>query len=268
MEDKSLRFLYGTRVGRGVLKLLIQPGPSRLAGRYLDSRFSRWLIRPFIRRNQLDLTEYEGEDFASFNAFFIRQKREEYRRIDMEPGHVISPCDGHLSVHRIGADSRFQIKGIEYSVAGLLADAALARRFEDGYCFIFRLTPRNYHRYCYIDGGTKEAQIFLPGVLHCVRPVACDRYPVYMQNSREYVLIHTENLGDVVQMEVGAMLVGRIRNHPAGPAVRRGQEKGYFQFGGSTIVALFEKGMVAPDERLRPDVETPVRMGERIGTRA
>ena len=268
MEDKSLRFLYGTRVGRCVLKLLIQPGPSRIAGKYLDSRHSRWLIRPFIRRNRLDLTEYENEEYGSFNAFFIRQKREAFRRIDSNREHLISPCDGFLTVHRVSADSRFQIKGIEYSLEGLLADAALARRFEGGYCFIFRLTPRNYHRYCYIDGGTKEAQVVLPGVLHCVRPVACDRYPVYMQNSREYALIHTENLGDVVQMEVGAMLVGRICNHPVDSAVRRGQEKGYFQFGGSTIVALFEKGRIAPDERMCSDEEVPVRMGEKIGTRA
>ena len=268
MESGTLRLLYGTRAGRGLLKLLIRPGPSRLAGRYLDSRHSRWLIAPFIKRCGLDMAEYERAEFQSFNAFFVRQKREEFLQPDLEPNHLISPCDGFLSVYEIGADCRYKIKGIEYSLAGLLADAALARRFQGGHCLIFRLTPQNYHRYCYIDGGVKEKQIVLPGVLHCVRPIACERYPVYAQNSREYVQIHTENFGDIIQMEIGALLVGRICNHPGGQTVRRGEEKGYFEFGGSTIVALFEKGKIVPDARMRPDIETPVRIGEKIGERA
>ena len=263
-----VRLLYGTAPGRAVLKLLIRPGLSRLAGRYLDSPLSKWLIKPFARRNGLDLTEYERGPFASFNAFFIRRKLEEYLRPDMDPAHLISPCDGFLSVYPIGEDSRYRIKGIEYSLADLLADARLAERFRGGHCFIFRLTPRNFHRYCFIDDGSKESQVVIPGVLHCVRPIACERYPVYARNSREYALIHTENFGDIVQMEVGALMVGRIFNHPVGYAVRRGQEKGYFQFGGSTIVVLFEPGRVVPDENLRADAEAPVRMGEKIGTRA
>ena len=268
MENGALRLLYGTRAGRGLLKLLIHPRVSRLAGRYLDSRHSRWLIAPFVKRNELDLTEYERAGYGSFNAFFIRQKRAEYLQPDMETDHLISPCDGFLSACEIGADCRYRIKGIEYSLAGLLADAELAKRFRGGQCLIFRLTPRNYHRYWYIDSGVKEKQVILPGVLHCVRPIACERYPVYAQNSREYVLIHTENFGDIIQMEVGALLVGRICNHSDGQVVSRGQEKGYFEFGGSTIVLLFEAGKIALDAPMRLDIEIPVRAGERIGTRA
>ena len=272
MESLSLRLLYGTWAGRGILKLLIRPGPSRLAGRYLDSRHSKWLIAPFIRRNELDMAEYAREDYASFNAFFARHKRPECLRPDMDPDHLISPCDGFLSACEIGADSRFKIKGIEYRLAGLLADAALAERFQGGYCFIFRLTPQNFHRYCYIDGGAREREAVIPGVLHCVRPIACERYPVYAQNSREYVLLRTENFGSVVQMEIGALLVGRICNHPGGERVLRGEEKGYFEFGGSTIVLVFEKGRVVPDAGIEDGtlrgLERPVRAGERVGLRA
>lgn len=265
----SLRLLYGTRMGRMVLKLLIRPGLSRLAGRYLDSPLSRWLIAPFIRRNGIDMAEYERADYASFNAFFSRQKREECRRPDMDPAHLISPCDGYLSVYPIEEDGRYAIKGVEYSLEGLLADDALARKYRGGHCFIFRLTPRNYHRYCYIDNGTRAGRTVVPGVLHCVRPIACERFPVYVQNSREYERIRTENFGEIVQMEIGALLVGRICNHPGSGSVRRGEEKGCFEFGGSTIVILFERGRIAPDgriiENMRGDAETPVRMGERIG---
>ena len=267
-ESRMVRLLYGTRAGRCVLKPLIRPGVSKLAGKYLDSRHSCWLVSPFIRRNGLDMTEYEHTDYKSFNDFFTRQKRPEYLQMDMEPDHLISPCDGFLSVHEIGADCRYRIKGIEYSLAGLLADAGLARRFRGGCCLIFRLTPRNYHRYCYIDGGVREKQVVIPGVLHCVRPIACERYPVYAQNSREYALIHTENFGDVIQMEIGALLVGRIQNHSGGETVRRGEEKGYFEFGGSTIVVLLEDGRVTLDARFGRGVETPVRAGEMIGSRS
>ena len=268
MESGMVRLLYGTWVGRGVLKLLVRPGISRVAGRYLDSRHSRWLIGPFIKRCELDMTEYAPSEYASFNAFFTRQKRAEFQKPDMEPGHLISPCDGFLSAYEINADCRFKIKGIEYTLAGLLADAALARRFQGGHCLIFRLTPQNYHRYWHIDDGIREKQVVIPGVLHCVRPIACERYPVYAQNSREYVLIHTQNFGDIIQMEIGALMVGRIRNHAGGATVRRGEEKGCFEFGGSTIVVLFEKGRISLDAHMGSDVETPVRAGERIGSRA
>ena len=271
MESLSVRLLYGTAPGRAVLKLLIRPGLSRLAGRYLDSPLSKWLIAPFIARNGIDMAEYERADYASFNAFFVRQKREEYRRLDMEPAHLISPCDGFLSVHSVKPDGRYRIKGVEYSLDALLVDEALARRYRGGHMCIFRLTPQNYHRYCHIDAGTREGRTIVPGVLHCVRPIACERYPVYAQNSREYERIRTENFGEIVQMEIGALLVGRICNHPGGKAVRRGEEKGYFEFGGSTIVILFEPERIALDARILEDMrrgaETPVRMGERIGER-
>ena len=271
MEDVTLRLLYGTPVGRAILKILIRPGLSRAAGRYLDSPLSRWLIAPFIRRNRIDMAEYECAAYPSFNAFFTRQKREEYRRFDADPARLISPCDGFLSAYPVEEDGRYAVKGVEYSLEELLADAELAPRFRGGYCFIFRLTPQNYHRYCYVDDGMSGGRTAIPGVLHCVRPVACERYPVYAQNSREYELIATENFGEIVQMEVGALLVGRIRNHPAVGPVRRGEEKGCFEFGGSTIVLLFERGRVAPDlrivENMRLNRETPVRMGERIGER-
>ena len=267
-----LRLLYNTWAGRGVLKLLIQPGVSRAVGKYLDSRHSRWLIAPFIRRNDLDMAEYEGEDYASFNAFFVRRKRAEYLRADMEPAHLISPCDGYLSAYPIDEDSRYEIKGVEYSLEALLTDAKLAERFRGGCCCIFRLTPRNFHRYFYIDNGVKESEAVIPGVLHCVRPIACERYPVYAQNSREYAQIRTENFGDIIQMEIGALLVGRICNHSGGRTVLRGEEKGTFEFGGSTIVVLFEKDRIELDkeivENTRRGVETPVRALERIGQRA
>ncbi len=271
MDSLSLRFLYHTMPGRAALKLLTRPGISRLAGRYLDSRASRWLIPRAARSWKVDPSEFEAADYRCFNAFFTRKRRPERMHIDPDPRHLISPCDGFLSAFAITGGSAFSIKGSSYSLRDLLGDGAPAERYQGGLCLIFRLTPANYHRYCHVDAGELLAQRTIPGALHCVRPIACERYPVYVQNSREWARVQTENFGAIVQMEIGALLVGRIVNEPiaAGARVRRGQEKGRFEFGGSTIVLLLEADRARLDARVPLDdpsgAEIPVRMGERIG---
>ena len=106
-------------------------------------------------------------------------------------------------------------------------------------------------------------------MLHTVNPIANDRYPIYKENAREYSVLHSENFGDILMMEVGALLVGRIVNHHQRARVTRGEEKGYFQFGGSTVVLLLEAGTAKIDddilENSRANIETVVRMGEKIG---
>lgn len=270
MESLSLRFLYHTMPGRLALKLLTRPGISRLAGSYLDSRASRWLIPRAARAWGVDMAEFEDANYRCFNAFFTRKRRAERMRIDMDPAQLISPCDGWLSAYEITDGCAFRVKGSEYGLRDLLNDEC-AERFRGGLCLIFRLTPSNYHRYCYIDDGELLGGAKIPGVLHCVRPIACERYPVYVQNSREWALVRTEGFGDVAQVEIGALMVGRIVNERLAPGthVRRGQEKGRFEFGGSTIVALFERGKVELDgdllKRSQRGEEALVRLGEAIG---
>ena len=137
----------------------------------------------------------------------------------------------------------------------------------------FRHRRRIFHgrrpRVEYVDSGQKSRNFFIPGRLHTVRPVALREVPVFTENSREYTLIRTEKFGTVVQMEVGAMLVGRIVNHEEKGSTIRGKEKGYFQYGGSTIIVLIEPEQV----QIREDIlqssaltkEVPVKMGEVIG---
>jgi phosphatidylserine decarboxylase len=148
----------------------------------------------------------------------------------------------------------------------------MSDRFSGGLCLIFRLEVDDYHRYCYIDDGFKTENTYIKGELHTVNPIALGRYNVYKRNSREYTLIHTDHFGDVVQVEVGAMLVGRICNHHGTAAVRRGQEKGKFEFGGSTIVMLLEKGAAEIDRDILKNssegIETVVKYGEKIGRTA
>lgn len=268
-QNSFLEKLYGTAFGRMILKVLTAPFISKAAGVFMDSRLSVPLIKPFIKSGGIDTSQYIMKDFRSYNEFFTRHIKSGMRPIDFEPSHFISPCDSKLTVYKIGKKSIFRIKGSRYRVKDLLQNDELAKRYEGGYCLIFRLEVDDYHRYCYIDSGTKSANTFISGELHTVNPIALERYNIYKRNSREYTVLHTDNFGDVVQIEVGAMMVGRISNHHEEADIRRGKEKGKFEFGGSTIVLLVEKDKIRIDEDIlvnsSENIETIVKYGEKCG---
>jgi phosphatidylserine decarboxylase len=123
----------------------------------------------------------------------------------------------------------------------------------------------------YVDNASKGDNIFIKGRLHTVRPIALEKTPVFKENCREYTVMQTENFGAVTQIEVGALLVGKIKNHHANACVKRGEEKGMFLYGGSTVILLLEKGAAVMREELftatEGGEETSVRMGERLGTK-
>ncbi len=268
-ESAGLRFLYGTVPGRVCLKLLCMPWVSRLCGVFLDSRVSRPLIASFVRRNGIDLTEYEAVDYPSFNAFFSRRIRENRRPVAAGSNALIAPCDGLLSVYPIRGDTVIPVKQSRYTISSLLGGDGAAADYENGLCLVFRLCVHHYHRYCYVDSGVPGPTVRLPGKLHTVRPIALAQFSVFTENCREYTVIETEHFGKVVQMEVGAMLVGKIRNYPKSGPVRRGEEKGMFLYGGSTVILLLREGAARLPEALYEatarGAETPVRMGQELG---
>ena len=269
-QNRILTKLYDTLGGRIFLKFLIMPVVSHTVGKFMDSPFSVPFIRKFIEKHQLDTSDYVMKKFHSYNEFFTRRIKSGKRNIDYHADHLISPCDSKLSVYKINHDSIFKIKDSLYRVSDILANEFLARRYDGGYCFIYRLEVDDYHRYCYIDDGSKTENVFIDGELHTVNPIALKHYNIYKRNSREYTILHTDNFGDVVHMEVGALMVGRICNHHGEYYFSKGEEKGMFQFGGSTIVQLFEKNTVRPDSDIikntRTGFETIVHYGEKVGT--
>lgn len=267
-EGKMLNFLYKTAAGRVLLKPLCSRWLSKLCGKFLDSRLSKPIIKSFVKKNNINLSDYYSDGFCSFNDFFCRKIKEELRPIDTEPSHLISPCDGLLSAYRINKNTVLPVKQSLYTVSELLNGDVLADRYADGICLVFRLCVDHYHRYCYIDNGTKSENIFIPGRLHTVRPIALESYPVFVQNCREYTVMETENFGAVTQIEVGAMLVGKIANLHGKASFLRGEEKGRFLYGGSTVILLLEKGSVKIKDEFftatESGKETPVKMGEAL----
>lgn len=273
-DSLALDFLYRTLPGRICLKFLATPAVSRAAGRILSSGASAWFVPHFIRKHGIDLRDIEipRGGFASFNEFFSRKRRTGPPR--PAEGMLISPCDGLLSIIKIKAQQVFDIKHTRFSLMDLLEDERLASKYEGGTALIFRLTPQHYHRFCYAADGRVLKSRKISGVLHCVRPVATRTVPVYARNSREYQVIVTEQFGTMVQMEIGALLVGKIRNTASLGDENRvcaGAEKGYFEFGGSTVVLLLSADAAHVRRQLYARVnsggEIPVRMGEWIARR-
>ena len=271
-QDRVLRLLYGNRAGRMVLGWLIRPEVSKLVGRFMDTGLSRIMINPFIKKNDIDISVCQKNEFDSYNDFFKRKLVPGARAIDMIDEGFVSPCDSRLTVYDIEDTERqtFNIKDSEYTVASLLRDKKLARHYRGGKLWLFRLCVDDYHRYIYNVSGKQSDVRRIEGLYHTVNPIASEYYDIYKENTREYCLIRTQDAGTIIDMEVGAILVGRIVNrYVASTDVRRGEEKGYFEFGGSTIILLIQKDKVAPLDRIvensRKDIETRVRQGELVG---
>ena len=245
-QDKLLSFLYTNIFGRMLLKPLIQPQVSKLAGRYLSSAHSKWLISKFIERNEINMDIYEECDYSSFNDFFTRKIKPDCRPVPEDLDVLISPCDCLATVSPIQENTTFSIKNTEYTLRSLLRSPRLAKRFRGGYAYVLRLTVEDYHRYLYSVSGKQSKNYHIDGTYHTVNPIANDYLPIYKENTREYTVIHSKEFGDVLQMEVGALLVGKISNHKQSTVVTRGEEKGFFEYGGSTIVVLTQKGRVTP----------------------
>ena len=268
----GLKYCYCTRLGKPARSIMTRPFVTALMGAYMDTRLSAKRIEGFVRRNGIDMSDYVECGYRCFNDFFTRSIKPEARPINYAPDVLISPCDGYMSAYRISSDSVFSIKDSYYNVEDLVGGSEIAGEYLNGTCLVLRLGVENYHRYCYIDDGFKSRNYHIPGRYHPVQPIVVRKHPVFIQNTREYTVLYTKNFGIVTQIEVGACLVGRISNHHEAGVIRRGEEKGYFSFGGSTIVLLFKEGAVdIPQEvfdATSEGKEAIIKYGEAIGRKA
>lgn len=267
-EDKFTCFLYQNPFGRCLLKFLYLPFISKIGGVYMNSSLSKTMIKNFIIKNNIDMNDYKEEKYKCFNDFFTRKIKDGKRQISRNNTHLISPADAKLSVYKINEKNSFKIKKSTYSINDLFGEEI--KGFENGYALIFRLGVSDYHHYIFIDDGTLTTKKIIKGCLHTVRPIAVESENVFIQNSRETSLLHTNNFGDVYMCEVGAMMVGKIVNEKTKGKFKRGEEKGYFKFGGSTIILLINNVKIDEDiiNNTNMNIETIVKMGETIGKRA
>lgn len=255
------------------MRIVTRRWASKLVGAYFNSRLSRHRIKRYVKKNGIVMDDYIEEKYKSFNAFFTRRIKPERRPFDADPNAFIAPCDSVVSVYKLTDDCKFTVKGFDYDAKTLLKDETLSAKYAGGgTCIVFRLSVTDYHRYFFIDGGTAHGNTFIKGRLHTVQPISLEKRRVLTENCREVTVLDTDHFGCVTQVEVGALMVGKIVNAVKEGRFERGQEKGWFEFGGSTVVLLLEKDAVTLDEEFWQntalDKETVVKCGERIGTKA
>ena len=261
----KLAFLYNNPLGRLLLGIAVSPFVSNVYAWKNSRKSSAKKIPGFIKEHNIDMSDYEDREYKSFNDFFTRKIRYGKRPVDMAPEALISPADSKLLVYEIEKDTTLRIKGRTYTADEILADSENAGEFAGGYALVFRLTVDDYHRFCYPDRGCLISRRLIKGKLHTVSPVSKD-HKIYMENTRAVNLLKTENFGTVAYIEVGAMLIGRIVDNGT-DVFEKGQEKGYFEPGGSTVVILVKNVEIDKDimEQSASGIETKVRYGERIG---
>ena len=267
-QAKFLGFLYRNLPGRMLLRLLRSRWVSRLMGAYMDSPLSKGRVKKALRNNTVDMTGVTETEFPHYNALFTRKRASDVFPFSSVPTDFCSPADCRLTVRPLKDGTVLHIKQAPYTATELLEDVKLGEEFKDGYAFVFRLCPDDYHRYSFPDGGRLVSHKAIKGTFHTVNPIALEKLPVFHRNCREVSVLETENFGRIAYIEVGAMMVGKIINHGQ-KTFSRGEEKGYFAFGGSTVVLLLKKDTAILDgdilENSQNGIETLVKFGEKIG---
>ena len=275
--EKYLNWTYSSPIGMTLLEALIKKKIfSSLYGWYLDRSFSRKKIDSFISEFNLDMSiaEKQQQHFTSFNDFFYRKLKSHARPIDMAKNSVVSLGDGKLYAYEnIDLEKIVQVKGFTYSLKELIKVDKTAERYNKGTCLILRLCPTDYHRFHFIDSGACEDAAKISGAYYSVNPVALQKVEkLFCENKREWSIFHSDNFGDVLYVEVGATCVGSIiQTYTSNKKVNKGDEKGYFKFGGSTVILFFEPNKIKIDkdiiEQTNKGIETYVLMGEKVGDR-
>jgi len=267
-----LRFTYESALGALPLHALVKRAAfSRWYGSRMDAPASRAKIAPFLATYGVDTGEFADapDSFRTFNEFFYRKLKPQARPIAPGDDVISLPADGrHLVLPDIAECDNFFIKGTRFDLPALLRDAALAERYALGSMLISRLCPVDYHRFHFPCAGTPGAARLINGPLYSVSPIALrSRASIHWENKREITVLRTPALGDVLLLEVGATCVGSIeQTYTPGTAIEKGAEKGYFRFGGSCFITIFEPGKIQFSDDLiehsKAGREVYARMGD------
>ena len=268
-KSQYSEFLYKNLFGRIILKIAVLPFVSKIAGKYCDSKISVRIIDGFIKDNNIDMSLYEKKEYSSFNDFFDRNKiiSDDTKANFNNKEAFVSPADSRLLVYKFDENLKVNIKDSIYDIEELtkMSNDEL-KEFTNGNVFVFRLNVDDYHRYCYIDDGRLLDYKNINGVLHTVNPIS-SRYGIYKENHRIVSLLEAQSFEKLIYIEIGALLVGKIINHGL-TEFKKGDEKGYFKYGGSTVVVITKDNIKIDEdiiENSKNEIETKVEYGEKIG---
>lgn len=275
--EHFLRFLYSSKLGKLALNQLIKRKIfTEVYGRLMRRPASRKHIEPFIKKYNIDTSVFEKDvqSFASFDDFFSRKLKISARPITVMPGTIAFPTDGrHLVLDDIRKLPLFFVKGQKFDIRALLRDDTLAKIFSDGAAVISRLCPADYHRFHFPCNAVIRRIYKVSGDYRSVNPISTRGHiSTFFENKRIVSVLQSEDIGTVLMVEIGATCVGRIiQTAKVGKLYSKGEEKGYFGFGGSTVITIFQKNKVHFSDDLRENtkngIETFAFMGDCMGVK-
>lgn len=245
-----------------------------LYGKWVDRSASQQDIEKFITQFDVDISEIEKphQKYANLNEFFSRKLKPGARPFLQETTSFCAPADGKILAYpQLEERTLLPIKNAHVDIATLLASEMEARPYHGGAACVMRLAPYDYHRFHFPVEGQASLTKAIDGRYYLVNPLALTLKPdLFAHNKRAVTYLETEHFGTVAYVEVSGFAVGRIVQTYQAGSIRRGQEKGYFQFGGSTLVLLFEPDKIIFDQDLvehtTAQTEVQIKAGTQIGT--
>ncbi|MBL4760857.1 MAG: phosphatidylserine decarboxylase [Mariprofundaceae bacterium] len=278
--DAVVKFAYANPIGRLLGSVIASKMLSQLYGKSQDSLKSGQKVAFFIKNFHIPIDQYEKGSFKdnpvetsyqSFNEFFIRKFQEGQRTFTQKHDEMGAFAEARYFGHESMTDDlNIPVKGSMLRAVDLIGDGELAQDFIGGPLMIARLCPVDYHRYHYPDDGKTLKSFTVPGNLHSVNPLALKyRQDIFIKNERRVSILETEHFGKLAYIEVGATMVGKIvQSFDESKPFKKGDEKGYFLFGGSTVVLCGEKGKWAPSkdmlENTKAGIETYIQLGDAV----
>lgn len=269
--ESFLRWAYEHPLGRLSVRLVAtRLWFSAWYGRRMNRPASRTRIRSFVRQFHLNPEEFvqDLDQFEHFNDFFARRLKPEARPIDSSAECAIFPADGrHLGFPDLSATESIFVKGQRWDLPALFQDGALAEQYQRGAAVLSRLCPTDCHRFHFPVGGKAGKPLLIGGVLYSVSPLALRRSLSFLwQNKRMITQLSNPKFGQVALIEFGATNVGSIhQTFSAKKPVLKGQEKGFFRFGGSAVMTFFEPGRVKLAEDVLQNTQNQREVYARMG---
>lgn len=281
--DKFIEWLYETPSGKGLSQLICKAPLSKFYGAIQDLGYSQRKVAPFIKKFNINMDDYlpeegrsESSPYSTFNQFFIRRFRSGKRPIIDNPNEMAAFSEArYYGYESVQDNESVPVKGANLKPKALIASEKWEKTFEDGPLLLARLCPVDYHRYHYPDNGIILDDYRVSGLYHSVNPLALkSKEDILITNERHVTILETENFGKLAYIEVGAICVGKIiQSKPLdkGRKITKGEEKGYFLFGGSTVIVVGEKGKWKPSsdilEHTKKGMETYLHLGMTVASR-